>query len=110
MVKTLKYNSKFFKIRENEFSLLDYLLIFVVLAIMIVGILTLRSVVKDTPQQARFTKQIVWNILGIAIMLYVVFEKETRIKSYAKYIYVISVMLLVVVLILENCVRCTSMD
>jgi len=99
MVKTLKYNSKFFKIRENEFSLLDYLLIFVVLAIMIVGILTLRSVVKDTPQQTRFTRQIVWNILGIAIMLYVVFEKETRIKSYAKYIYAISVVLLVVVLI-----------
>jgi rod shape determining protein RodA len=98
-VKVLKYKSKLFKIKENEFSVFDYLLIFVVIAIMIVGILTLRSVVKDTPHQSRLIKQIIWDIAGIATMFYVVFEKEARIKSYTKYIYAISVVLLVVVLI-----------
>lgn len=99
VVEYLKYKSNLFKIKENEFSLLDYLLIIVVIILMILGLLTLRSVVKDTSQQSRFIKQLVWDIVGIAAMIYIIFEKEARIKAYAKYLYAISVILLVLVLI-----------
>ncbi|MGC8955756.1 MAG: FtsW/RodA/SpoVE family cell cycle protein [Fervidobacterium sp.] len=86
------------KIRENEYSFGDYLIIGFVVSLMVIGILTLRSVVLGTSQEYRYTRQIIWDIVAIAVMLYVIFEKESRIKAYSKYIYAIAVILLIVVL------------
>ncbi|HOP81688.1 MAG TPA: FtsW/RodA/SpoVE family cell cycle protein [Fervidobacterium sp.] len=89
---------KFKRLRENEFSIGDYILIAVTIAIMVLGLITLRSVVWGTEQQERFVKQIVWDIVSLIAMFYVIFEKEARIKRYGKYLYAVSVILLGLVL------------
>lgn len=99
MVKILKYNSKLFKLRENEYSLIDFLIIFLVISLMVIGILTLKSVVTGTSQESRLAKQTIWDIVSVGVMLYIIFEKESRIKAYGKYIYAASVILLVGVLL-----------
>ena len=70
---------KFKRLRENEFSIGDYVLIAVTITLMILGLVTLRSVVWGTEQQGRFTKQIIWDLVSLGIMLYIIFEKEVRI-------------------------------
>lgn len=95
----MKYNNKLVRIKENEFSFADYLLIVVVLILMFIGLATLRTVVLNTRQEHRFFKQIIWDLVSIGIMFYIIYEKEARIRSYSKYIYFISVILLILVLI-----------
>ncbi|HCI29702.1 MAG TPA: FtsW/RodA/SpoVE family cell cycle protein [Fervidobacterium sp.] len=95
---------KFKRLRENEFSIGDYVLIAVTITLMILGLVTLRSVVWGTEQQGRFTKQIIWDLVSLGIMLYIIFEKEVRIKKYGKYFYVLSVALLVLVLLIGKIV------
>ncbi|WP_448376193.1 FtsW/RodA/SpoVE family cell cycle protein [Fervidobacterium sp.] len=84
--------------RENEYSFLDLLVIFVVILLMVIGLFTLRSVVIGTSQESRFSKQIFWDIVSIIVMFYIIFEKESRIKVYGRYLYALSVILLVLVL------------
>ncbi len=96
----LKYHSNVGRVEENEFSFGDYLLIATVVTIMIIGLLTLRTVVSNTQQEHRFLKQVIWNLVSLGIMFYIIFEKETRIKLYGKYIYVLAVTLLTLVLII----------
>ena len=100
----LKYHSNVVRVKENEFSFGDYLLIAVVITIMIIGLITLRTVVSNTQQEHRFLKQIIWNLISLGIMLYIIFEKETRIKLYSKYIYIVAVILLALVLIIGKTV------
>lgn len=95
----LKYHSNIVRVKENEFSFGDYLLIALVIAIMVIGLITLRTVVSNTQQEHRLLKQVMWNVISVGIMLYIIFEKETRIKLYSKYIYIIAVILLTLVLI-----------
>jgi len=89
---------KFKRLRENEFSIGDYILIAVTIAIMVLGLITLRSVVWGTEQQGRFVKQIIWDLVSLVAMFYVIFEKEARIKHYGRYLYAASVILLALVL------------
>jgi len=77
---------KFKRLRENEFSIGDYILIAATIAIMVLGLITLRSVVWGTEQQGRFVKQIIWDLVSLVAMFYVIFEKEARIKRYGKYL------------------------
>lgn len=95
----LKYHSNIVCVKENEFSFGDYLIIAVVIVIMVIGLITLKTVVSNTQQEHRFIKQVIWNLVSLGVMFYIIFEKETRIKLYGKYIYIVSVILLLFVLL-----------
>ncbi|MGQ9855310.1 MAG: FtsW/RodA/SpoVE family cell cycle protein [Fervidobacterium sp.] len=99
-----KYKSKLVKMKENEYSIFDIIIILDVIILMIIGLLTLRSVVLGTSQESRFLKQLIWDLVSIAVMFYVIFEKETRIQKYSKYIYGASVVLLILVLFIGKTV------
>ncbi|MFN6992031.1 MAG: FtsW/RodA/SpoVE family cell cycle protein [Fervidobacterium sp.] len=101
---SLSFNSRIVKMRENEFSVLDFILIGVVILLMITGLITLRSVVLGTQNEQRFYRQIFWDIISLGIMFYIIFEKEVRIRLYSKYFYAISVILLILVLFIGKTV------
>lgn len=95
---------KFPRIRENEYSISDFIIALVVVILMILGLVTLRSVVLDTKEAPRFQKQVIWDLLALSIMVYVIVEKEIRIKTLGRIAYVLSVILLVLVLLVGKTV------
>ncbi|ABS60855.1 FtsW/RodA/SpoVE family cell cycle protein [Fervidobacterium nodosum] len=90
--------------KENEFSFFDYLLISLVILLILIGLVTLKSVVRDTSQSYRFQRQIFWDIVALGVMFYIIFEKESRLKTYGKYLYALSVLLLILVLLIGKTV------
>lgn len=100
----LSFNSHLAKMKENEFSLMDFILIGLIIILMIIGLATLRSVVLGTQNEQRFYRQIFWDLLSLGIMFYILFEKEIRIRVYSKYFYAISVFLLILVLFIGKTV------
>lgn len=101
---SLNFSLNLVRIKENEFSFLDFFLIGIVVSLMAIGLITLWSVVANTQQEQRFYRQLLWNVLSLAVMFYIISEKETRIKVYSKYFYVFSVFLLILVLLVGKTV------
>lgn len=91
---------KFQRVRENEYAISDLLLVAVVVALMALGYVTLRSVVSNTALESRVQRQLVWNAVGLVLMLYVVLEKERRLRRLLVVLYALSVVLLGAVLVL----------
>lgn len=95
---------KFPRIRENEYSIGDAVIVAAVVILMVLGLATLRSVVIETKEVARFQKQLIWDLVALGVMLYVILEREIRIKMFGKIVYVLSLTLLVLVLLVGKTV------
>ncbi len=88
------------RIRENKISFYDFVIVASVVTLMVLGILTLRSVVIQTSSESLYKRQIVWDILALGAMFYFWLEKEKKLLKLSKFIYFISVISLVLVLII----------
>ncbi len=88
------------QLKENRVTLYDFIIVGSVITLMVLGILTLRSVVYQTPSEGLYKKQIIWDILALGAMFYFWLEKEKRLVKLSKFIYYIAVVSLVLVLLI----------
>ena len=82
---------------KNVFSEVDLPLLGATLALMVIGILSIYSsgvTAEGLVVSNEYVKQIVWAVLGIALMLLVSLVDHTRMKDYSLYLYVFVLLVL----------------
>ena len=84
---------------RERFRALDPRLLWVLLALMALGTLTLYSAGRNTPQAGIWLKQSLWNFLGLVLMLLLASMDPRRLFSYAFPAYLVGLVALAAVLV-----------
>lgn len=84
---------------KERFRALDPRLLGIILALMLLGTLTLFSAGRNTPQAAIWLKQTVWNLMGLALMLLLANTHPRRVLRYSFAAYLLGLAALVAVLV-----------
>ncbi len=96
--------------QKNEMYKIDYLLVFVVIAIILIGILMIYSAGFDPIDKVNnglFKKQIFWFIVGFLLMLALSMTNYKFLGDYSLYIYLFVLVLLLSTLVIGKPVRNT---
>ena len=84
---------------KERLRALDPRLLGVILALMLLGTLTLFSAGRNTPQAAIWLKQTVWNLMGLALMLLLANTHPRRVLRYSFAAYLLGLAALLAVLV-----------
>jgi rod shape determining protein RodA len=84
---------------KERFRALDSRLLWVILALMVLGTLTLYSAGRNTPQATIWLKQTVWNLMGMALMLLLAATDPRRIFRFSFIAYLLGLVALAAVLV-----------
>ena len=96
---------------KNEIYRIDYVLVFIIIAIIFLGILMIYSAGFDPIDKVNnglYKKQIFWFIVGFALMIGMTFANYKSLGDYSPYIYLFFLLLLVLTLIIGKPVRNTK--
>jgi rod shape determining protein RodA len=83
---------------KERFRALDSRLLWVLLALVALGTLTLYSAGRNTPQAGIWLKQSLWNLMGVILMLLLATTDPRRIFRYSFPAYLVGLVVLVAVL------------
>lgn len=85
--------------RQQGIRQIDFSIVAVVLVICISGVFAIRSAVHTDPSASYVNKQIFGLIVGFSAMLWLAMQEyESLLKKFAKYVYYLNLLLLIVVL------------
>lgn len=84
---------------KDRVRALDPRLLWVILALTVLGTLTLYSAGRNTPQAAIWLKQSLWNLMGMALMLLLATTDPRRIFRHSFLIYLVGLVALAAVLV-----------
>ena len=84
---------------RSRFRALDPPLLWTMLALMVLGTLTLYSAGRNTPQSAIWLKQSLWNALGLGLMAFLATVDPRRLFRYSFPVYLVGLVALVAVLL-----------
>ncbi len=84
---------------RERFRALDPRLLWVVLALIALGTLTLFSAGRNTPQAAIWLKQSLWNLLGMLLLLLLATTDPRRAFRYSFLMYILGLVALIAVLV-----------
>jgi rod shape determining protein RodA len=96
---------------KNEIYRIDYVLVFIIIAIIFLGILMIYSAGFDPIDKVNnglYKKQIFWFIVGFALMIAMTFANYKSLGDYSPYIYLFFLLLLALTLIIGKPIRNTK--
>ena len=96
---------------KNEIYKIDYILLFTVIIIVLIGILTIYSAGFDPLENENsglYKKQILWFIIGFTLMITITFINYRLLGDYSLYIYISMLVLLIITTIFGKPIRNAS--
>ncbi len=93
---------------QKIFKIFDLKLLFTVLALILIGLISIYSATYEVGNKTFFYRQLVYSFIGLAIMIIIVFLPEKFLKIYSIFTFILAIIFLIAVLIFGKTVSGTK--